>query len=387
MSASLKTKDGSFSTAGAMLAHARAGSKAERIDLPDALVWAKDNGLKITPNPDAAVRINRRRNELRLPPFEIIPAKLQKGARAQSRQSAADTLSPQPIATTEDALLDLVSSHSGTVTGLVTPRLAGWLLELNTGNRPMMKRNLERFRNILREGGWMNTGEPIIISQEGVLNDGQHRLKAIVDTGISVAMDLRFGIAREAFHSTGTAKRRSASNVLGIEGYAHTSSQAGIARILRGYDAGQMGRYRNRQVESAEILAIVEGEELIGHVAAKIQKYRKFGPARNAALGFVLVVAARKTPVELVFEFADTVASGLAQNESDPARRLHVRLRDAAMRRERIDQIDFAVLAVKCWNAWLARDENFSMRALEADRTDAGFPQIQVGKRAPIVAA
>jgi hypothetical protein len=381
MSASMRTKDGSFSPAAALIAHEQSRSNVVFIDLPGALAWAKENGLKLAANGDALTRINRRRGELRLPSFEIVPTKPQKLSRTLVQQGAAGKSEPQVVATTEDALLDLVSTHSGTVTGVVTPQLAGWLLDLNTGNRPMLKSNTERFRNILRDGRWQNTGEPIIVSREGVLNDGQHRLKAVLDTEIAVTMDLRFGIPREAFHATGTGKRRSPSNVLSIEGYANTSAQAAIARMLRCYDAGQMSQCRHRQIEAAEILAIVEKEELIGQIAGKIQRH-KFGPARTGSFGFVLVVAARATPIDLVYEFGSAVAAGFTQDENDPARRLHIRLRDTAMRRERLHQLDFAVLAAKCWNAWLTRDEAFVLRIVDADRTNAGFPKIATGARA-----
>ena len=71
----------------------------------------------------------------------------------------------------EDDLLDLVSNFSGTINCLVTSQIASWLLDLNTGNRPVLKAHVDRFRTILQTKRWQNTGEPIIVSREGVLND------------------------------------------------------------------------------------------------------------------------------------------------------------------------------------------------------------------------
>ena len=81
------------------------------------------------------------------------------------------------------------------LTGLVTPEIAGWLQEMNTGNRPLNQEAVERFRGILRNGQWMNTGEAIVVASNGTLNDGQHRLIAIQSCGIPAAVDVRFGIA------------------------------------------------------------------------------------------------------------------------------------------------------------------------------------------------
>ena len=382
MSASFKTRDGAFSAAAALMAHERSGSDFVPVELPAAIAWAKENNVPLGNSGQALAAINSHRTKFGLPRFRVLQSKHQVRA-APPLSPALSTPVVQPasrakaLAASEDELLQIVATHSGTVTGLVTSEIAKWLLSLNTGNRPMEKGNADRFRTILREGRWQNTGEPIIVSHEGILNDGQHRLAAIVDTGIAAEMDVRFGIPRGAFNATGTAKRRSNSNVLSIEGYPNASCQAAIARLLRHYDARQMAQYR-AQVEPAEVLRIVEAEDLIGEVAAKIQRFR-FGPARTGPFGFVLVVAARSNPIEKVFAFADVVGTGLGQGEVDPAYRLHVKMRDAAMRRERWQQIDVAILTTKAWNARLHGNHHTPLRIVEADRTSAGFPKIAGG--------
>jgi hypothetical protein len=67
---------------------------------------------------------------------------------------------------------------------------------------------VDRFVARLRAGQWINAGEPVIISDTGCLNDGQHRLTAIMRNGIPAVMDLLMGIARDAFTATGTGARR-----------------------------------------------------------------------------------------------------------------------------------------------------------------------------------
>ena len=278
-------------------------------------------------------------------------------------------------AATEDALLDLVAGHRGTITCLVTPQIAGWLLDLNTGNRPVLKANVERFRAILQAKRWQNTGEPVIVSREGVLNDGQHRLMAIKASGSTVELDVRLGVPREAFYATGFGKRRSTSDVLGVEGYSNTSCQASIARLLRAYDTGQMGTVRQTTLEPEEALRIIEGNDNIPHVAARIQRFASFPPCRCGGFGFPLVVAARQLPMERIFEFAALVVSGLAQDEGSPTYRLHQKLGDMRTRRERTSQIDLAALTIRAWNAWITGGTLQPMRLIDSDRTLAGFPR------------
>lgn len=373
MSTSLHTKDGSISVAGIMLASERSVGKHVEIDMDGMLAWAKANNVKLRKGTPPIDTTNAERVRLKLPPFKVKMTKGPKLAASPKAQPAAPRPAA-PIANSEAELVDLVTSHVGTLAALVTPQLAGWLLELNTGNRRLDKRSAERFREIITSGGWMNTGEPIIVSDEGILNDGQHRLTAIQSSGVAVEMDIRFGVKRKAFFATGTGRRRTAGQVLGIEGYSNTSCQAAIARLLYHYDRNQMGMYR-AQVETPEILRMIDADERVAAVAAKIQRSR-LSVIRTGPFGFVMVVAARTAPIDRVFEFVDVVSSGLGKSESDPACRLHVKLCERVSKKDRLQQIDLAVLTVRAWNARAEGRLVQSIRVVEKDRTNEGFPRI-----------
>ena len=287
----------------------------------------------------------------------------------------ADTALP-PIAASEDELLDLVGNYQGTITGVVTPELAAALLTLNTNNRPMSPRAIDRFQAILRRGAWQNTGEAIIVASNGQLSDGQHRLTAIRRTGIAAECDVRFGIARAAFAVTGTGARRTTGNAMAIAGKPNATMQAAIGRLLVQHDAGYINR-ANIQVDSDLVIAITDAEPAIGNVAALIRSL-KFKPTRTAPFGFALVLAHRATSLDQVAAFANLVDGGKA-DEEDATRRLHVRLRDAGMNKERIPQIDVAVLTIRAWNAWTEGRAISRLVVTEADRTAEGFPKATGG--------
>jgi hypothetical protein len=86
---------------------------------------------------------------------------------------------------------------------------------------------------------------------------------------------------------------------------------------------------------------------------------------------------------------ADLVASGMFQSEdeSEPTRRLHVKLRDAAMKGDRIHQVDTAILTVRAWNAWVRGDAIPPLRVLEIERTNTGFPKVDVWRERQLLAA
>ena len=372
MSSSARTKDASFRS----VAPSRSASKHEPIDRAAALEWAKANGVKPAPSDNFQQRLNSRRAELGLPRFIIDTRPQLKVVTQQDKPKQAAPV-VKPLAMSESELVELVTDHSGTITCQVTPQIAGWLLNLNTGNRRVLKANVERFQAILHAKRWQNTGEPIIVSREGVLNDGQHRLLAIKATGSTVEVDIRLGVTREAFYVTGFGKRRSTADVLGVEGYSNTSCQASIARLIRAYDAGQMGSLKHTTLEPEEALRIIETDDNIAHVAARIQRFASFPPCRCGGFGFPLVLAARKLPMERIFEFAALVVSGLAQDSGSPTYRLHQKLADMRVQRERISQVDLAALTIRAWNAWITGGTLQPMKTTDSDRTSAGFPRLR----------
>lgn len=70
----------------------------------------------------------------------------------------------------------------------VTPDLAEMFLSKNSGNRRMRATHVEAFCRELRQGTFKTTHQGIAISKTGILLDGQHRLAAIKQTGISALM-------------------------------------------------------------------------------------------------------------------------------------------------------------------------------------------------------
>lgn len=413
MSMAFRSRDGSFSPAAMELAKLDEGFGEIAVTPAEAVAWAKDNRVELIAGEGAKAqmaRINVMRREFSLPLFvlrvartvevpphlrpkpaaaapvrpTILPAALAaciKPAAPQEPKAMLDHPHPDPpvvpvatpIATTQEQLLDLVTGFDGTRTGLVTPEVARWLLDLNQSNRPLQGSLVRRFIALLNDGGWVNTGEPVIVSREGLLNDGQHRLHAIAESDIAAPLDVRFGIDRVAYAATNTGTRRTAGQALAISGAKHASAQAAVARLLRHYDAGEMGK-ANQQVEPAELIRIVVANPHILTVVSRQQACR-FAPARIAPIGMVLVVAARKAPMEQAGEFLRVLNTGLAE-ETNAARALHLRLRDASIARERISQLDAAILGARAWNAWRQGRPLTLIRIDEVNRTSAGFPEI-----------
>jgi hypothetical protein len=79
----------------------------------------------------------------------------------------------------------------------ITPNKAQSWLNLNTGNRPMRSGVAEKYADDMSNGRWTNCPEPISFYADNTLADGQHRLWAIVESGVAIRMPVARGLRRE----------------------------------------------------------------------------------------------------------------------------------------------------------------------------------------------
>lgn len=160
--------------------------------------------------------------------------------------------------------LDQQSAKAGkSVTSVVadiTPQIAAVLLERNPANRNMQPRKVQDYAHDMKNGAWKFNGEPIIISQDGLLNDGQHRCAAIIESGKTIKSVLVFGVERDTRDTLDQGATRSAGDYLSMRGLANTNNVAAAAKCLwqwRTYGfVAENSRYAPTR---SEILETVEG--------------------------------------------------------------------------------------------------------------------------------
>lgn len=103
------------------------------------------------------------------------------------------------------------------VTGYVvriTPDMAKAWLAANTINRKIRPRRVDDWARVMSGGDWQVTHQGICFARDGTLIDGQHRLHAIVSSGVSVSMLVFADWDRAAFANIDTGLKRTIRDVL-----------------------------------------------------------------------------------------------------------------------------------------------------------------------------
>lgn len=138
----------------------------------------------------------------------------------------------------------------------ISPALALLILsQHNVGNRPVRQSRVDEFVKIIGEGRWKLSSQGISFARNGALNNGQHRLNAIVQSGQGVAMYVTFGEERDVFDVLDTGAVRGGQDTLSIQGFKNASTLAASAKFLVLVQNNRV--FNPPKVHNDEILGIV----------------------------------------------------------------------------------------------------------------------------------
>lgn len=104
----------------------------------------------------------------------------------------------------------------------ISPEQAARWLERNDNNRNVNVAKVKKMAKDMREGHWDTTHQGIAIASDGTLVDGQHRLLAIVESGVTVRMNVTFNAAKSQHIDSGNI--RSMANRVQMSDYEQYDS-------------------------------------------------------------------------------------------------------------------------------------------------------------------
>lgn len=123
----------------------------------------------------------------------------------------------------------------------ITPALADeWLRTRNKGNRTISEPHVDMLARQMSAGNWLSIHQPIAFDKSGELNDGQHRLAAVVRSGVTVTMWVCFGANREHMGAVDNTRTRTPGDALAIyNGRTHPAQRAAVLRMLISLEHGR----------------------------------------------------------------------------------------------------------------------------------------------------
>lgn len=238
----------------------------------------------------------------------------------------------------------------------VGPAMAKRLLKRNGENRPIRKRFVNTLSRAMKAGQWVLNGESIIVSKRGRLLDGQHRLRAVIDSDKTVPMLVVEvgGDEDRVFKTIDTGNRRSFGDYLALHDVRYFNTVASALLMLRRY---QQGMFLQRVAYSHTDLYKLYQEEIgISNSVEWVRGSEQFelkviGPA--SLLSFLHYLFGRLDPEKRDLFFGQLAQLALRQPPEDVVTTLRRKLLIEKNSNRRISRAECAALIIKSWNAFV----------------------------------
>ena len=113
----------------------------------------------------------------------------------------------------------------------ITPKQAQYILDNhNEDNRKLVKSQVNNIVRSINNDGWLFDGQPLTFNIEGNITEFQHRLHAIVETGVTAKISVTLGVATGCFTKCAPAKPRKAEDEIQRKDKTATQSEASTLR-------------------------------------------------------------------------------------------------------------------------------------------------------------
>jgi len=228
----------------------------------------------------------------------------------------------------------------------ITPEIASKMLEANSSNRPLNEANVAALVKEMKGGRWKINGDMIRFSDSNIIIDGQHRLHAVVRSGITMQSWVMDGLPSDVFDTIDVGKRRSAGDTLGCRGEKNACRMAAALIMIDKYMTGRLEKsvqYSNTEVEG---------------LLAKYPDVRESLKITLNGKGLLLpsvfdschYLFSKKDPV-MTEVFIERIFKGVGLHEGDPWYVLRERLLTNSIANAKLSKAFTMALCIKAWNA------------------------------------
>jgi hypothetical protein len=257
----------------------------------------------------------------------------------------------------------------------MSPQMAFDLLKRRAPNRPISKGRVRTMIIDMRSGKWVFNGEPLILSEDLTVLDGQHRLQAIYESGVTLPFMVIVGInpAPAVVMSIDQGRAKTGADMLTMHDQANAQTLASVARWLYRYERNQM---------CVQATGLRNGA-LPGYVAARPslptalpwgRAIRDLLPQSCAAMLFHVM---SQHEAALSKRYFDDLAHGNGVSQGQPAHTVRERLLRDKSPRTHIGIVARAALVVLGWNC-LRQEKPMPAGLVWRGVTDASVPFPQV---------
>ena len=171
---------------------------------------------------------------------------------------------------------------------LIDPTIAEAYLQRNIAhNRNLIPIYVNKYAADMNAGRWRPIGDPLRFDKDGNLIDGQHRLHAVIVSGVSVRFPVIRGLDPADVHVVDTGKARTPGDMLRLSGFNNTPLRAAALRVLLHIKAGPLTSRSMSSYTFAEILEAAYRHPQLGESCKVVKAVRGIRPSTIVAVHYI----------------------------------------------------------------------------------------------------
>ena len=251
----------------------------------------------------------------------------------------------------------------------------------NTNNVKVKPKVVSEYARQMKAGLWRFNGETIVFADDGVMLDGQHRLLAVIESGVSADFLVVKGIPNRetAMNTIDIGKIRKASDVFDLNDIPESVN---ASAIISAYCRLKSGRffvkgYVDCKVSKQELAEIYFSDSKLFYEivrnAGNCYRYEHLLPISLIGGFMAYLIKEKHYPKELVYGFFEQVCSGkeIKNNTIYLLRSRLIRGKDGS---DRLSETYRLVFLIKTWNYFVRGKE---LKCLKYNKEDEGVPEIR----------
>jgi hypothetical protein len=201
---------------------------------------------------------------------------------------------------------------------VVGPDLAqAWLVACNLLNRPLVQRHVDNLARNMKMGYWVsNEDAPISFDEYGMLLNGQHRLAAVVASGVPIRFWVAVNVTSAARKIADTGRIRTPAEILFMEGVKYAPWVVQAVNLIYRIEGDRIWNLKTSTVSDirAYLDLYPEIKDLVPWAGTKVL-YRLF---KSHAVPCGCYCLFYRTHKDKATAFFQAILDGVAHSADDP---------------------------------------------------------------------
>lgn len=270
-----------------------------------------------------------------------------------------------------------------TSTMVITPSKAQELLSRNTMNRSVKEAVVRRYADDMTRGFWKRNGETIKIANDGTILDGQHRLLAVIKSGVPLVTEVTTGLDKDSIYTIDCGSARSSSDSLKIEGVKNYRAVASVCTaFIMTFESDSLEPYfaRNGRFLKPSTARVVsyyhDNKDRIDEASGYAKGFSNCGLVNVPTAALVFSIGSYVSSDDALF-FLDKLNTGEGLSKGDPIFETRSTLaRDKMSHAKRMPIRVRNALIIKAWNKFISGETVRCVSYRQGGANRESFPEM-----------